>query len=283
VLRVTEQPSPKENKMKKRMLVSMALGLGLVALAASSANAGSAPGTGIRGSKHDMSATTGIGTALSTTLGSVASDPLQRVCIYCHAPHNTIRAGATTAVYMPLWNHAMTTMSSYLMYDSGQAPLAGPHATQSTDASVGAMVQPVNVSKLCLSCHDGTVALNTFGSSKMVHFASYRQDSDPGATYLTGQYLIGEDTNGDNIGELDNHHPIGFDYDAVQALDNEVAASSVVFAGTGVAISDVLYAGAMECATCHDVHNSTTGMGEKFLWTSNASSNFCCTCHLKCD
>ena len=273
--------------MKKRMLVSMALGLGLVALAATSADAGSAPGTGIRGSKHDMSAATGIGYTGGPFGGFGDADALQRVCIYCHAPHRTIKPGATTAVYMPLWNHALTAQT-YDMYDSGQAPLTGPHATQSTDASVGAMVQPVNVSKLCLSCHDGSVALNAYGSTNMVDADSYNPgtvDIDLANTRL--QYVIGHDWDAlgaeDGVGDLTNHHPIGFDYDAVQALDNEIAASSVAFAGTGVLISDVLYAGAMECATCHDVHNSTTGMGEKFLWTTNASSNFCCTCHLKCD
>jgi hypothetical protein len=274
--------------MKKRMLVSMALGLGLVALAASSANAGSAPGSGIRGSKHDMSATTGIGLAFGQ-LGSVAHDPLQRVCVYCHAPHHTYNPGATTAVYSPLWNHAFTTLT-YDMYDSGQAPLTGAHATQSTDGSVGAMVQPVNVSKLCLSCHDGSVALNSYGSANMVNDlgGSYRANGAAGNVDMTRgvgsmYYVIGAEIGSTGVGDLTNHHPIGFDYDAVQALDNEIAASSANFAGTGVAISDVLYAGQMECATCHDVHNSTTGMGEKFLWTTNASSNFCCTCHLKCD
>jgi hypothetical protein len=266
----------------------MALGLGLVALVSTSAVAGSAPGTGIRGSKHDMSATTGIGFAGGAfgAFGDTAHDPLQRVCIYCHAPHHTIPDGPATAVYMPLWNHAVSTMASYNMYDSGQAPISGPHATQSTDASVGGMLQPVNVSKLCLSCHDGSVGLNAYGSANMVDDLGGSigaDDVDIRAGVGRLEYAIGADTNGDNIGELSNHHPIGFDYDAVQAADNEIAASSASFGTSGVAISDVLYAGQMECSTCHDVHNSTTGMGEKFLWTTNASSNFCCVCHLKCD
>ena len=265
--------------MKKRMLVGMALGLGL-AFVATTANAGSTPGSGIIGSRHDLSNATGYGAILG---GAGASDTMDRICIYCHAPHNTYRGGDIN--YSPLWNHGVTTLT-YNFYDSGAgAPIVGPHATQSTDSAYGNMDpngELFSVSKLCLSCHDGNVALDVYGDPQMVDAAN----GSVGAGVMTlpadGSFEIGRDDDSDGTGDLDNHHPIGFDYDAVQAVDNEIAASTVTFA-SGVRIADVLSAGAMECSTCHDVHNSTGGMGEKFLWGTNAGSDFCCTCHLKCN
>jgi predicted CXXCH cytochrome family protein len=47
-------------------------------------------------------------------------------------------------------------------------------------------------------------------------------------------------------------------------------------------IGDLLWAGQMECTTCHDVHN-TKNEGEKFLWASDENSDLCMTCHLKGD
>ena len=73
--------------MKKQMFV-MALGLGAVVLAAGLANAGSNPGTGIRGSVHDLSIR-GIGAKVG--LLPAINDPQERICIFCHAPHHAYK------------------------------------------------------------------------------------------------------------------------------------------------------------------------------------------------
>lgn len=263
--------------MKKQMF-AMALGLGAVVLAAGLANAGSAPGSGIRGSVHDLSIR-GVGAKVG--LLPAINDPQERICIFCHAPHRTF-AEAADLRYVPLWNKKVTTLTFDLYTNgAGGAGLTGDHAISALDPAVGDIRQPISVSKLCLSCHDGSVALNAYGSPTMVN--------DLGGSYMNGAkaldvqgYLIGNDVDGDGTGDLENHHPVGFDYYAVQAADTEIAAPSVRFAGSNVAISDVLYDRRMECATCHDVHNSHENMGEKLLWTSDRNSAFCCTCHLKC-
>src|SRR5512147_3042169 len=72
-------------------------------------------------------------------------------CLYCHAPHSGI--GGNT----PLWGHTLSSQT-YSMYTS--------QTTQNIP------VQPVlgDASSLCLSCHDGTVAVGQlvpYGTSGM--------------------------------------------------------------------------------------------------------------------
>ncbi|MFQ5494707.1 MAG: hypothetical protein ACE5EX_04940, partial [Phycisphaerae bacterium] len=69
--------------------------------------------------------------------GSVRAQSEQEICVFCHAPHNT-------GPMRPLWNRDVSP-ASYQIYQSS-----------TLDASPG---QPTGSSKLCLSCHDGTIAL----------------------------------------------------------------------------------------------------------------------------
>jgi hypothetical protein len=69
--------------------------------------------------------------------GPVTSSQSQ-VCVFCHAPHNV------SVDMKPLWNRALPTQS-YTAYSS---------TTMS-----GSPQQPSTISKQCLSCHDGTIAL----------------------------------------------------------------------------------------------------------------------------
>ncbi len=67
------------------------------------------------------------------------------VCVFCHTPH-----GGRTDVAAPLWNRAMpdTGAFSYTMYKSPNFDATGPG-------------QPQGVSLACLSCHDGTVGIDS--------------------------------------------------------------------------------------------------------------------------
>jgi predicted CXXCH cytochrome family protein len=273
--------------MKKSILLAAAFGLILAGTAqAQDSTTGSfnAPaGTGIVGSKHDLSIATGIGALYGQT------DALDRICIYCHAPHHTLQqADAAGINYLPLWNHGVTTQF-YNTYQSdfGDGPdasgLAGVGVTSDTaqfadrhlfngEATIG---EPGSVSRLCLSCHDGTVAVNEYG------FDPQRAVSQGAGThFIADQFKIG------GGGNLTNHHPIGFDYNDVVQHDDEIADPSTVINGAGAGakemttIGSLLYNGRMECVTCHDVHN-TKNTGETFLWKSDRESGFCLTCHIK--
>ncbi len=177
----------------------------------------------IVGSKHDM-----------TTQAWGAGG---QICVYCHAPHNS-----QSATIAPLWNHATTTQT-FTLYSS-------PTFNGSTS-----LTQPTGNSKACLSCHDGTVALDAYGASA-------------GSHYLTGSANVGTD--------LSNDHPVSFTYDAALATADGglVSPASATLVVTGIP----LYGGKLECASCHAVHDPQFG---NFLRLSNAASGLCLKCHAK--
>lgn len=234
-------------------------------------------GTGIIGSAHDLSLATGQGAIYGQT------DELDRLCIYCHAPHHTIQESDAAGIsYLPLWNHEVTTQ----FYSTYQSDFGGGPSASDLDGvgisgdddqfidrhllnAIETLGEPSSVSRLCLSCHDGTVAINAYGFTPSSSIGS-------GDTFITGSFLIG------GSGNLRNHHPIGFDYAHVTNYDDEIADEYDRFGGTDVTIFSVLDNGKMACGTCHDVHN-TNNEGESLLWTSDRNSKFCCTCHLKCN
>lgn len=181
----------------------------------------------ISGSAHDFSSTGWSG---------------GEICVACHAPHNNVEV-----VDAPLWNHAVST-AVYELYTS-------PTFTAED------ITQPGGVSKLCLSCHDGTVAIDAFGGTG-------------------GTHTIGE---GRNLGtDLSNDHPVSFTYDASLAtedgglFDPTTTPSGVA---EGTIDADMLFAERMECASCHDVHNKYSNF--RLLKVSNSGSALCLTCHDK--
>jgi len=165
------------------------------------------------------------------------------ICVVCHAPH-----GGTALSDAPLWNHSLTTQS-FTLYSSATLDAAD-------------LGQPVGTTKLCLSCHDGTVALDNFGGS------------------TSGTQYVGEPIAPG--GDLNSEHPISFTYnDALATTDGELYQPSTTASGLGGTIAeDLLFSNKLECASCHDVHNSL-GAGGNLLVKSNAGSGLCLTCHVK--
>jgi predicted CXXCH cytochrome family protein len=134
-----------------------------------------------------------------------------------------------------------------------------PYDSATLDATPG---QPAGVSLLCLSCHDGTVAIDSFGGAT-------------GTSFVSGAALVGTD--------LANDHPIGFTYDAaLNAADPEVNDPTTTVSGLGGNIDvDMLFGlsnDQLECASCHNVHDDLFG---NFLIKDNAASALCLTCHDK--
>lgn len=184
----------------------------------------------IRGSPHDFS-TRGWGS--------------DQICIFCHAPHNARQnAGA------PLWAHAATTQT-FRLYSR----TASWSFTATTD-------QPEGISKLCLSCHDGTVAVDSFGARAGANFIAARSTRNLGI-------------------DLRDDHPIAFTYDAALVTADAAGGSNqlVIPASAREVVPGVpLYDGKVECSTCHNAHNNTNGA---FLRQSNAGSALCLRCHIK--
>jgi len=88
-----------------------------------------------------------------------------------------------------------------------------------------------------------------------------------------------------NLGtDLSGDHPISFTYDdALATTDGELNAPTTTASGLGANIDDDMLFGAgadqLECASCHDVHN-TAGINPLMLM-DNTNSELCLTCHIK--
>lgn len=177
----------------------------------------------------------------------------QQICQPCHTPHNA----DITVVEAPLWNHTLSN-ATYTMY-SGIRAGAG---------TMGAVID--GTSKLCLSCHDGSIAVSSFGGSTA---------STPDV--LTGGPSLGTD--------LSNDHPIGIVYaDAITAgwgglqpttyLFSTYVSPGVYSQGTR-AISTKLDAnGKIQCTSCHGAHANSRGYQ---LGMDNHGSALCLACHKK--
>ncbi len=243
------------------------------------------------GSQHDF-------TVGGNAQGSTANT--DQVCVFCHTPH-----GADTTAPVPLWNKVLGSGDTppFTRYSSLSTP-----SFDSQEAPVG------SVSLACLSCHDGTqamdVVINGPGSG---NYNPAGSEVDPvGIGIMTGEPVP-------NLGEdLSNDHPISMQYGGGGAT---VSDPDGTFAGTlgdpdffppekgtlngqpvwwvnsnvGTAAREktdmLLYARDdlgtvqpfVECGSCHDPHNSSTqGPGSvAFLRTSNAASAVCVACHDK--
>jgi len=269
--------------MKRYLQALCVVALGLFLASSAPAFTGSyTPGTGINGTVHDLSAPNQAAHGMAYT----PADSLNRICIFCHAPHNTYKltvanggpgagigggpeAPTDDFTYLPLWNHTLQSNTSYAMYNNGPgAPQSGAKASQ---AMLNGMV-PGSTSLLCLSCHDGQIAVNSYGNSSQLPGSI-----GAGGAFISSSYQIGKDR------YLGNHHPIGFDYDAVAAGDPEIRGADVAqLTPTSFVRDHLLGAGntLMECGTCHAVHNKGNS-GETLLWRSDQNSELCLTCHDK--
>jgi predicted CXXCH cytochrome family protein len=172
------------------------------------------------------------------------------ICVVCHTTHNgEIVSGA------PLWNHELTSGNTYQLY-GGVDMQAAPADPQANAAGEG-------ISTLCLSCHDGTVALDSFGGNT-------------GGTLISA---VGTPVGYAEVGiDLRDDHPIAIAYNSGLQTDMEDPSSATTDLG-GTINADLLFGGNVECASCHDVHNG--GATTKLLVFSNDGSALCQTCHLK--
>lgn len=195
---------------------------------------------GIASTKHNLSAS-GTGTYKATAE--------TQICVYCHAPHNANPSA-------PLWNHTLSG-AIYQPYSSNTMKAAAPG-------------QPTGGSKLCLTCHDGTVALGSAANVPGTHF-------QPGVITGLATTLLGTSA---NVGtDLRNDHPVSFTYDSALAAGNTEVVNPTTLTGKIKPEPD----GQLQCTSCHDPHSSVY---PKFMLTgyqdgAGYGSPLCRTCHNK--
>jgi predicted CXXCH cytochrome family protein len=204
------------------------LALALSVLTAGPSAHGQTAGISIAQSPHNLSV---------SGPGSARAAGENQICIFCHTPHNA------TPV-KPLWNRAMP-VNSYKVYSSS-----------SLKAQPG---QPTGSSKLCLSCHDGTIALGSVNSRQQpIVMAAGITTLPPGKS---------------NLGtDLSDDHPISFVYDAALVTKNPKLKDPRQLPSAARLDANQ----ELQCTTCHDAHNNQYG---NFLVMSNQNSELCNTCH----
>lgn len=153
---------------------------------------------GIADTKHNLGSGPGPG-------GRNQVSDTAEICVFCHTPH-----GADTSAPAPLWNKRLGANGapagggSYTTYDTLQTP-----SLDGTVAPVG------SISMACLSCHDGTQAMDNIINAP--GSGAYQADgggaegrnytwtaAGPGGRMAPGIANLGEN--------LSNDHPIGIQY-----------------------------------------------------------------------
>ena len=244
----------------------------------------------VRGTMHNLSST-----APTSTVKAVSQTG---ICIFCHTAHGS------PVLTPPLWNKTLS-VAAYETYTSS-----------SLDAlsvlGITELPQPDDNSKLCLSCHDGTVAIGAVDRGGPITMSG---TDPPGPTGVMPAGSSGA-TSGytRRLGtDLRNDHPISVNYTQSLALrDGElrVVDSGQKWPGSGATIigprddlgshklplfGSVTLA-QVQCPTCHDPHlrdNDPAVGNQKFLRLnrfqedqptatfSEANDIICLACHDK--
>jgi predicted CXXCH cytochrome family protein len=238
--------------------------------------------TGIRNSRHDLSASSG-------TAGPKSATNTQ-LCIFCHTPH---KAMSTTL----LWNHTLTSQN--------------PTWQDATKTSKGTpLPTTLNVgTKRCLSCHDGSTAIGDVGNAgngAAGIIAVTGTDVDSVGKLTNANFQIGAS------GNLSGTHPVGIAYPGstgnyygnVTGVSNAAAGGYYPSINTGCANAGLFCTTAaaadgadgskvkifqdtgtgggigIECGSCHDTHNQYGNPNLTVVDNTNASG-LCRSCHNK--
>ncbi|MDR3458799.1 MAG: hypothetical protein P4N60_15220 [Verrucomicrobiae bacterium] len=225
------------------------------------------------GSTHDFSSgTNGYATYIYGGETTTYNNP----CQICHIPHKAPDAGQTHA---PLWNHAASKNSSYVTYDQGNSLTFNALNLTATLGSSAA----------CLSCHDGSVAVNqSYGATLPSQngktagaTAFYVPTFAVETTAATAGDFVRATGSGPYLGNnnLTHMHPIGVSYSAAIVADptlRPLPAAGTVFAQMLKGPQQTV-----ECASCHDIHRvvgaSATISHDLIVDLNNAA--LCETCH----
>ncbi len=206
--------------MNKRVFIAMIVAAGLL----SGFPLPALGKTGIIATKHNLSV---------SGIGEIKALTETRVCVFCHTPHNAVPA-------TPLWNKRIDP-TNYVLYSS---------TTMNAKPS-----QPTGPSRLCLTCHDGTIALGD-----VLQPSGGITMNISGGIPATRRSYLGTNLAGD--------HPVSFSY--YDSLPNPELSPSppqdLLFYSNGV----------IHCSTCHDAHDNAN---KKFLRVNSVNSALCALCH----
>jgi predicted CXXCH cytochrome family protein len=166
--------------------------------------------------------------------GTMKETATTGLCVFCHTPHNG-------SPVRSMWNREMPGIT-YQLYSST--------TTRAT------LKQPTGSSRLCLSCHDGFVAMGN------VIVAPRGTSLQLGP--MTGPSRLGTD--------LSDDHPVSFVYDGALAAAHPGIVDPASLPRTLPLDSKK----ELQCTTCHNAHESRRPL---FLRMDNTSAAMCQVCH----
>lgn len=176
-----------------------------------------------------------------TSSASIHSTSKQDVCMFCHTPHNAA-SGAM------IWNQKLSQR---------EFPTYSSSTLQSTIVPINAQ----DASKLCLSCHDGTIALGDTQNEGLIQFVQ-------GTSYALPP-TSPSNLAGTGSGFADDH-PFGFVPRRTAEIHDPPPGDAVHLDSNGK----------VQCTSCHDPHQeSVDPISDKFLVKTNDSSQLCQSCH----
>jgi hypothetical protein len=232
--------------------------------------------------------------------GIKAVDETQ-ICIFCHTPHSAITNAAL--INGPLWNHTLSSAT----YTISNAP--GASGTQVTTP----LNPPDGASRMCLSCHDGTVSLGNLATGNV------DVDNVNSCISADDKLVSGAGCNAWMGTDLTTHHLVSIPINLAVIANKVVQCNAslinttikypwhapddqadvvllrptaqTAFGSPGVAPGNTGkykqgYNYGVQCSTCHDPHlwasTAVNSTGYKFLVTEYNS--ICKACHyFSCD
>lgn len=166
--------------------------------------------------------------------GAIKAAGVGELCIFCHAPHSAVQTRG-------LWNRSLPG-TTYTLY-----------ASSTLEATLS---QPTGASRLCLSCHDGTMAL---GNMRVLP--------------KTGPVTLGPLAGRASLGtDLSDDHPVSFVYDTALALKQGQLADPTGLPRP-VHLDDTRQ---LQCTACHEPHDDRF---RKFLRIDDRFAGLCSACH----
>jgi predicted CXXCH cytochrome family protein len=220
----------------------------------------------ILGSKHDF---TGLNARAGVSaMSGVAFSDYGYSCVYCHIPPG--EAGVNSADFGGIaeWNRFEPATENYTLYDS-----------HSLDSKTN---RPSPISMLCLSCHDGTTAVDMIvfkpttydPSADSAMHMKINADDNIESCGKCHNGVVAHDISVKVIGEdLRNDHPISMRYAGLGFEDPDFRSPDFE---NGFNNGVKLYNGNVECASCHNIHQPANDL----LLRARAEV-LCFTCHVK--
>lgn len=251
-------------------------------------------------SPHDLSATSTAN--IHTTGVATGTAPNDEICVFCHTPHGGIDIGSLTTAGggALLWNRSYdpTTVDGTNTWQFYASP-----TLEANTAAITSYNSLGSQTLACLSCHDGSIALDSlinFPGHGFQPLTVYTfQDTE--TNLLTGTNELRQATDAgiapaSGLGRnLSNDHPVGMDISQVYLTDTGIrdAAPAIAYATTLGSAGAPKFFGTggvnkVECASCHNPHDwdglsvgTNLPSGRLFLRVEMIESKLCRTCHVK--